>query len=92
LFVTGWRFDATHAKEIGLVHAVVQSGDLTLTVNKYLNELAKNGPEAMAAAKGLLRQIADRSIAEVAPLTAQAIAERRVSDEAQRMMKAFLKK
>ena len=92
LFITGWRFDAAHAKEIGLVHAVVQPGDLMQTVNKYLNELAGNGPEAMAAAKALLRQIASRSIAEVAPLTAEAIAERRVSAEAQKLMKAFLKK
>jgi methylglutaconyl-CoA hydratase len=92
LFMTGWRFDADHAKAIGLVHAVVQPGDLTQTVNKYLNELAKNGPEAMAAAKALLRQIANLSIAEAAPITAEAIAERRVSAEAQKLMRAFLKK
>ena len=92
LFMTGWRFDADHAKAIGLVHAVVQPGDLQQTVNKYLNELAKNGPEAMAAAKALLRQIANLSIAEAAPITAEAIAERRVSAEAQKLMKAFLKK
>ena len=92
LFIVGWRFDAAHAKDIGLVHAVVQPGALTQTVNKYLNELAKNGPEAMAAAKALLRQIANRPIAEVAALTAEAIAERRVSAEAQKLMTAFLKK
>ena len=61
-------------------------------MNKYLNELAENGPEAMAAAKALLRQIADLSIADAAPITAKAIAERRVSAEAQKLMKAFLKK
>ena len=92
LFITGWRFDAAHAKDIGLVHAVVQTGDLTQTVNKYLQELARNGPVAMAAAKALLRQIANRSIADVIPLTAEAIAERRVSAEAQKLMKAFLEK
>jgi len=46
----------------------------------------------MAAAKALLRQIANRPVAETVSATAEAIAERRVSDEAQRMMKAFLKK
>jgi methylglutaconyl-CoA hydratase len=92
LFVTGWRFDAAHAREIGLVHAVVHSGDLTQTVSKYLTELDRNGREAMSAAKALLRQIANRSIAEVAPITAEAIAERRVSAEAQKLMNAFLKK
>jgi methylglutaconyl-CoA hydratase len=92
LFLTGERFDAARAKAIGLVHAVVPAGELVQTVNKYLHELARNGPEAMAAAKALLRQIANRAIADVAPLTAEAIAERRVSAEAQKLMKAFLKK
>jgi methylglutaconyl-CoA hydratase len=92
LFVTGRRFDAAHARAIGLVHAVVPAADLTETVNAYLIEIAANGPEAMAAAKQLLRTIANQSAAAMLPITAQAIAERRVSDEAQRMMRGFLKK
>ncbi len=92
LFITGRRFDAAHAERIGLVHAVVPAAQLTDTVNKYLIELAGNGPEAMGEAKVLLRKIANRSIAEVAAETAEAIADRRVSPEAQKLMKAFLKK
>ena len=92
LFVTGRRFDAAHARHIGLVHDVVAAGDLIDRVNKYLIEIAANGPEAMRAAKALLRRIADQSIADSTPITARAIAERRVSAEAQKLMKAFLKK
>jgi methylglutaconyl-CoA hydratase len=92
LFVTGRRFDAAHAKEIGLVHAVLPSADLSDGVNRYLIEIAKNGPEAMSAAKALLRRIANLSTADAAPITAEAIAERRVSAEAQKMMKGFLKR
>lgn len=92
LFVTGRRFDAAHAQAIGLVHVVVRSEDLVARVNQYLNDIATNGPEAISAAKALLRKIADLSVAEAAPITADAIAERRVSPEAQRMMKAFLNK
>jgi methylglutaconyl-CoA hydratase len=92
LFITGRRFDAAHARAIGLVHAVVPAAALIDTVNKYFIELAVNGPEAMSAAKALLREIANLSIADAAPITAAAIAERRVSVEAQKMMKAFLKK
>ena len=92
LFVTGRRFDAAYAREIGLVHAVVPAGDLDDRVNKYLIELTTNGPEAMSAAKALLCKIVDLPIADAAPITAKAIAERRVSDEAQRLMNAFLKK
>lgn len=92
LFVTGLRFDAAHARHIGLVHAVVPAADLIDRVNKYLIEMAANGPEAMRAAKALLRRIANLSIADSTPIAAHAIAERRVSDEAQRLMKAFLRK
>jgi len=92
LFVTGRRFDAAHARHIGLVHAVVPPGDLIDRVNRYLIEIAANGPEAMSAAKALVRRIANLSIAEAAPITAEAIADRRVSAEAQQMMKVFLKK
>ena len=71
LFVTGRRFDAAYARDIGLVHAVVPAGDLIDRVNKYLIELATNGPEAMSAAKALLRKIADLPIADAAPITAK---------------------
>jgi methylglutaconyl-CoA hydratase len=92
LFVTGRRFDAAYAREIGLVHVVVPAVDLIDRVNRYLTEIAANGPEAMSAAKALLRQIGDLSIADATPVTAKAIAERRVSAEAQKLMKAFLRK
>jgi len=92
LFVTGRRFDAAHARDIGLVHSIVPPDDLIDKVNKYLIEIAANGPEAMSAAKSLLRKITSLSIAEAAPITAEAIAERRVSDEAQKLMKAFLRR
>ena len=92
LFITGRRFDVAHAQHIGLVHAVVPARELIDRVNKYLIEIATNGPEAMRAAKSLIRRIANRSIEDAAPLTAEAIAERRVSDEAQKLMKGFLKR
>jgi methylglutaconyl-CoA hydratase len=92
LFVTGRRFNAAHAKSIGLVHAVVPAADLIESVNTYLIEIAANGPEAMSAAKALLRSIANRPPADTVTITAKAIAERRVSAEAQRMMRGFLEK
>src|SRR5688500_15788711 len=92
LFVSGRRFNAAHAKHIGLVHAVVPAAELIDGVNKYLIEFATNGPAAMSAAKTLLRRIANQPIPDTVTITAKAIAERRVSDEAQRMMKDFLKK
>src|SRR5688500_12828603 len=57
LFVTGRRFDAAHARDIGLIHVVVPGSDLLGKVNDCLIEIAQNGREAMSAAKLLLRKI-----------------------------------
>jgi methylglutaconyl-CoA hydratase len=92
LFVTGRRFTAGHARDIGLVNAVATRDEIDRTVQQYLAEIVANGREAMAAAKILLRKISNRSAEEAAPLTTEAIASRRVSAEAQERMRTFLKK
>ena len=40
---------------IGLIHVVVRSEELISRVNQYLNDIAPIGPEAISAAKALLR-------------------------------------
>ncbi len=92
LFVTGMRFDAGRAREIGLVHAVVAAGGLDAAVNHYVQEVLSAGPEAVAAAKALLRKIANRPADDVMTTTAETIAARRVSAEGQEGMRAFLDK
>ena len=92
LFLTAARFSASRAREIGLVHAVVPGGDLDATVDAYVRDLASSGPEAVAAAKRLIAAVRGRPAREVADLTAQTIAERRVSAEGQEGMRAFLDK
>src|SRR4051812_20066434 len=92
LFLTGARFPARRAYEIGLVHAVVPAADLDATVDGYLAELATGGPEAIAAAKGLIRTVADIDPVEAAAFTADAIATRRRSAEGQEGLRAFLGK
>jgi methylglutaconyl-CoA hydratase len=92
LFVTGRRFSADRAREIGLVHAVTTTDQLDRTVQQYLDDILASGREAAAAAKALLRQISHRSLEDATPLTTEAIATRRVSAEAQERMRAFLRK
>jgi methylglutaconyl-CoA hydratase len=92
LFLTGRRFSASRAFEIGLVHVVVPADDLDRTVQQYVDEIVATGREAVAAAKVLLREISHRSPGEVMPLTSDAIAARRASAEAQERMRAFLRK
>src|SRR5258707_6753880 len=46
LFLTGARFSAARAREIGLVHDVVAAADLDTAVDRHLQELLNAGPEA----------------------------------------------
>ena len=92
LFLTGMRFDAARAREVGLVHAVVAATELDATVERYLSEFLAAGPEAIANAKALIRRVWTSAPSEIPTITAQAIATRRVSSEAQEGMKAFLEK
>jgi methylglutaconyl-CoA hydratase len=93
LFLTGARFTAARAREIGLVHAVGEDAELDRMVGKYVNDLLTSAPQAVAAAKALIAEVAaapDRATATA--LTAGAIADRRVSPEGQDGMRAFLDK
>jgi methylglutaconyl-CoA hydratase len=92
LFLTGARFSAARAKEIGLVHAVAVSAQLDATADAYVRELMTAGPEAVAAAKALIPSVAGQSVEIATDLTARAIAARRVSKEGQEGLRAFLEK
>jgi methylglutaconyl-CoA hydratase len=92
LFLTGKRFDAARAREIGLVHAVVPATELDAAVERYVGEFLSAGPEAIANAKALIRRVWTAEPSEIGTITAEAIATRRVSPEAQEGMKAFLEK
>lgn len=93
LFVTGARFPAARAYKVDLVHAVVPSGELDDTVARYVAELLTAGPDAIAAAKALIRDVVHAGVpADVTALTARALASRRASAEGQEGLRAFLEK
>jgi methylglutaconyl-CoA hydratase len=92
LFLTGARFSAARAREIGLVHSVVPASELDATVSTYVDEVLSAGPEAVAAAKALIRNVWSRSAEEARAITASALAARRVSREGQEGLRAFLDK
>jgi methylglutaconyl-CoA hydratase len=92
LFLTGARFTSRRAQELGLVHAVVSEADLDATVQHYLDECLTGGREAIAAAKALIAQVWDQPFEAAVPITAAALAERRVSAEGQEGLRAFLEK
>jgi methylglutaconyl-CoA hydratase len=91
LFLTGMRFNAVRAKEIGLVHAVVPVDQLDTMVVLYVNEFLSGAPDAISTAKALIPRVWARGT-DAAGLTAEAIAARRVSEEGQEGLRAFLEK
>jgi methylglutaconyl-CoA hydratase len=92
LFLTGMRFGAQRAKEIGLVHAVVPLEQLDVRIQEYVNEVLSAGPEGIAAVKTLIPAVWSRVAADAMDITAEAIATRRVSAEGQEGLHAFLGK
>jgi methylglutaconyl-CoA hydratase len=93
LFLTGERFNAERAQHIGLVHRVVESeAELDAAVYETVTQLKTSGPEAVRECKKLIAHVAAHDLADAIPYTIEAIAARRVSDEGQEGMKAFLEK
>jgi methylglutaconyl-CoA hydratase len=84
-FLTGERFDAAEALRIGLVTEVSET-DLDERVQEIVAALLTGGPEAVRAAKKLVRE---RPSGEEA---AQIAAGRRTSAEGQEGLHAFLEK
>jgi methylglutaconyl-CoA hydratase len=83
-FLTGERFDAETALRIGLVNEVAPN--LDEAVQRVVAELLTSGPEAVRAAKALVR---DRPSPAELP---QIAARRRTSTEGQEGLRAFLDK
>jgi methylglutaconyl-CoA hydratase len=92
LFLTGARFSATRAKEIGLVHVVAWADEIDRVIAKYVNDLLTSAPEAVTAAKALIAHVGTTHGTAAIEYTIDAIADRRVSKEGQDGMAAFLAK
>jgi methylglutaconyl-CoA hydratase len=91
-FLTASRFSAQRALEIGLVHEIVPAADVDAVIDRYIGELLTAGPEALSAAKALIRAVAGRRPQEVAQITSRFNTDRRMSAEGQAGILAFLEK
>ncbi|HEX5070331.1 MAG TPA: enoyl-CoA hydratase-related protein [Vicinamibacterales bacterium] len=92
LCLSGTRFSAARAKDIGLVHTVVPAADLDRAVDEHVARFRKAAPSAVAATKRLLTDVYGKRPAEVLALTVDQIATQRVSPEGQEGLRAFLEK
>ncbi len=93
LFVTGERFDAAFAERIGLVTRVVEDDEaLDVAIEQVIGEVRTSGPDAVRAAKELVRVVPTLPADQVDEWTAEQIAKRRAAPEAREGMSAFLEK
>ena len=92
-FQSAERLSAQRAYEIGLLHEVVEPEALDAKVQEIVDALVQGGPKAQAAAKDLIRAVANQPINDaVVEDTAQRIAHLRATPEAKDGIAAFLDK
>jgi methylglutaconyl-CoA hydratase len=93
-FTTAERFSAGTAQTLGLVSEVAEDeAALDAAIDSLLDAVLGNGPAAVAAAKRLVFDVADRPLSqELIAETCVRIADIRVSPEGQEGLSAFLDK
>jgi methylglutaconyl-CoA hydratase len=92
LFCTAETFGAADALAWGLVDRVAPPAELDAAVSAVAADLVRGGPQAVAEAKALVRDVAGAVPSAIPGLTAERIARLRASDEGQEGMNAFLEK
>ena len=92
-FQTAERINATRAATLGLAHEAVATEELDAKVSEVVEALLQGGPKSQAAAKDLIRAVANRPVSDaVVEDTARRIASLRVTPEAKEGLAAFLDK
>ena len=92
-FQTAERIGAARAAELGLAHEAVASEELDAKVKEVVEALLQGGPRSQAAAKDLIRAVANRPLSDaVVEDTARRIASLRATPEAKEGLAAFLDK
>jgi methylglutaconyl-CoA hydratase len=90
LFLTGERFDAARALDMGLCERVVELDALDGAVDAVVKELLLGSPEAQRRIKLLMEAVAPFDLEAAMQRTPAFIAEARASAEGQEGLRAFL--
>jgi methylglutaconyl-CoA hydratase len=93
-FTTAEVFSARRARRLGLLSEAVTEEELDSTVEELIEQLLRNSPDAVSAAKQLIFDIADHQDddEELMEKTSLRIATIRVSEQGQEGLSAFLEK
>jgi methylglutaconyl-CoA hydratase len=93
LFLTAAPFTADEAKDLGLLHFTAAPEQLDQLVNEQIDHVLRGGPQAVRAAKQLVKRVAhfhDRDV--LGDETARLLARLRVSPEGKEGLSAFLER
>lgn len=91
-FLTAERFSAEQALAMNLIHEVVAADELDPCVDHWLDAIRKAGPNALAAAKQLVRAVDDSPSAALIEDTSKRIAAIRAGAEGKEGVASFLEK
>lgn len=92
-FLTAEVFDAKEAKKIGFIHERVDEEEFGQTIERMVDTLVKNSPNAVSACKKLVQDVAFAEIdAALVARTVAGIADIRASAEGKEGVQSFLQK
>jgi len=91
-FITGEFFTANAAKAMELIHDVVSPDALDTTIETFAQTCLMNAPEAMRAAKVLIREVLGRARPDALNYAVEVISKLRAGAEGQEGLAAFLEK
>jgi len=92
LFLTAEIFNSKKALESGLLHFAGSKKDCEKYIQEKIDLISKCGKQAVSTTKKLLNDLETISFKELKTETSSVIARRRVSEEGQEGLKAFLEK
>lgn len=92
LMLSGRKFTAQEARDYKLVNHVGTIDELNKKLDAYIDDFLKASPDAIRDCKHLIRNVGGISTpySSVFDMTAQLIAQERMSDDAQERMRGFL--
>ena len=92
LMLSGRKFTAQEARDYKLVNFVGDIDELNKKLDAYIDDFLKASPDAIRDCKHLIRNVGgiNNPYSSVFDMTAQLIAQERMSDDAQERMREFL--
>ena len=92
LMLSGRKFTSQEAREYKLVNFVGDIDEINKKLDTYIDDFLKASPDAIRDCKHLIRNVGGVSTpySSVFDMTAQLIAQERMSDDAQERMRGFL--